>query len=61
MRPGWLVPSGHRCDDLAVVEGVVGVLDGGGGDASQAAWIVHHFDLREVVLVVEDGGSGELL
>ena len=38
-----------------------GLGDGGGGDAEPAGLNVHHFDQGEVVLVVEDGGAGELL
>jgi hypothetical protein len=48
-------------DALAVVEGVVGGRDLGGGDAEPAGLHVHHFDQGQVVLVVEDGGSGEAL
>ena len=48
-------------DALAVVEGVVGGWDFGGGDAEPAGLHVHHFDQGEVVLVVEDGGSGDAL
>jgi hypothetical protein len=47
-------------DAFAVVEGVVGVFDGGGGDTEPGGLLVHDFDLGEVVLVTEDGGSGEL-
>jgi len=49
------------CDDLAFVERVVRAGYGGGGDAEPGGLNVHHFDLGEVVLVVEDGGAGELL
>jgi hypothetical protein len=48
-------------DAFAVVEGVVGGRDLGGGDAEPAGLHVHHFDQGQVVLVVEDGGSGEAL
>ena len=48
-------------DELAVFEGVVGAVDGGGGDAEPAGLDVHHLDQGQVVLVVEDGGAGELL
>ena len=48
-------------DEFAVLEGVVGGGDGGGGDAKPAGLNVHHFDQREIVLVVEDGSAGELL
>jgi hypothetical protein len=48
-------------DELAVLEGVVGGGDGGGGDAEPAGLNVHHFDQGEIVLVVEDGSAGELL
>ena len=48
-------------DELAVLEVVVGCGDGGGGDAKPAGLNVHHLDQREIVLVVEDGGAGELL
>ncbi len=48
-------------DEFAIFEGVVGGRDGGGGDAEPAGLNVHHFDQREIVLVVEDGGAGELL
>jgi hypothetical protein len=48
-------------DELAILEGVVGGRDGGGGDAEPTGLNVHHFDQREIVLVVEDGGTGELL
>ena len=48
-------------DDLAVIEGVVGVGDRGGGDAEPGGLFVHDFDLGEVVLIEEDWGSGELL
>jgi hypothetical protein len=53
--------DGSDGDELAVVEGVVGGGDGGGGDAEPAGLNVHHFDQGEVALVVEDGGAGELL
>ncbi len=49
------------CDELAVVEGVVRSVNGGGGHAEPAGLDIHHFDQRQVVLVVEDGGAGELL
>jgi hypothetical protein len=45
-------------DELAVFEGVVGGRDFGGGDAEPTGLDVHHFDQREVQLVVEDGGAG---
>src|ERR1700733_11931843 len=48
-------------DELAILEGVVRGGDGGGGDAEPASLNIHHFDQREIVLVVEDGGAGELL
>ena len=48
-------------DDLVVVEGVVGGWDFRGRDAEPGGLDVHHFDQREVELVVEDGCSGELL
>ena len=48
-------------DEFAIFEGVVGGGDGGGGDAEPAGLNVHHFDQREIVLVVEDGSAGELL
>jgi hypothetical protein len=48
-------------DEFAVVEGVVGIVDSGGGDAQPSGLLVHYFDLREVVLVHKDGGSGNLL
>ncbi len=48
-------------DELSVFEGVVGARGGGGGDAEPAGLDIHHLDQREVVLVVEDGGTGELL
>ena len=48
-------------DDLAIVEGVVRVLDCWSGNAQPAGLNVHDFDLSQVVLVVEDGSSGELL
>jgi len=47
-------------DEFAVVEGVVGVGDDGGGNAEPPGLNVHHFDQGQVVLVVEDGGTGEL-
>jgi len=47
-------------DEFAVVEGVVGVGDGGGGDAEPAGLNVHHFDQGQIVLVVKDGSAGEL-
>jgi len=47
-------------DEFAVVEGVVGVEDGRGRDAEPGGLNVHHFDQGQVVLVVEDGGAGEL-
>jgi hypothetical protein len=53
--------GGSDGDELAVVEGVVGGGDGGGGDAEPAGLNVHHFDQGQVALVVEDGGAGELL
>jgi len=46
---------------FAVVEGVVGVSDDGGGDAEPAGLNVHHFDQGQVLPVIEDGGAGELL
>jgi hypothetical protein len=49
-------------DELAVVEGVVGGGgDLGGGDAEPTGLDVHHFYQGKIVLVVEDGGSGEAL
>ena len=48
-------------DEFAVVEGVVRSVDGGGWYAEPAGLDVHHFDQRQVVLVVEDGCAGELL
>ncbi len=48
-------------DGAAVGEVVVGGGDLGGGDAEPAGLDVHHFDQGEIELVVEDGGSGELL
>jgi len=48
-------------DEFAIFEGVVRGGDGGGGDAEPAGLNVHHFDQREIVLVVEDGSAGELL
>ena len=45
--------------ELAVVEGVVGRADFGGGAAEPSGLDVHHLDQREVVLVVEDGRTGE--
>ena len=45
--------------ELAVVEGVVGRADFGGGTPEPAGLDVHHLDQREVVLVVEDGRAGE--
>ncbi len=47
-------------DEFAVVEVVVGGVDVGGGDAEPAGLDVHHGDQREVELVVEDGGAGEV-
>ena len=47
-------------DEFAVVEGIVGVGDDGGGDAEPAGLNVHHFDQWQVALVVEHGGAGEL-
>src|ERR1700730_521125 len=47
-------------NEFSVVEGVVGVGDYGSGDAEPAGLNVHHFDQGQVVLVVEDGGAGEL-
>ncbi len=52
--------AGHG-DEFAVLEVVVGGRDGGRGDAEPAGLNVHHFDQREIVLVVEDGSAGELL
>ena len=52
--------GGSDSDEFAIVEGVVGIGDGGGGDAEPAGLNVHHFNQRQVVLVVEDGGAGEL-
>ena len=43
------------------VESGVGRCDLGGRDAEPAGLDVHHFDQREIVLVVEDGRSGEML
>ena len=51
---------GSDGDEFAVVEGVVGVLYCGGGNAKPGGLNVHDFDLEEIVLVVEDGCSGEL-
>ncbi len=48
-------------DGAAVTKVVVGGGDFGGGDAQPAGLDVHHLDEGEVELVVEDGGSGELL
>jgi hypothetical protein len=48
-------------DEFAVLESVVGSRDGGGWDAEPAGLNVHHFDQGEILLVVEDGGAGELL
>jgi len=48
-------------DDAAVGEVVVGRGDLGEGDAEPAGLDVHHLDEGKVVLVVEDGGAGELL
>ena len=45
-------------DELAVFESVVGGGYGGGGDAKPTSLNVHHFDQREVVLVIEDWRSG---
>jgi len=56
-----LLGTGPDGDELAVVEGVIGVGDGGGGDAEPGGLNVHHFDLGEVVFVIEDGGAGDLL
>jgi len=47
-------------DEFAVVEGAVGVEDGRGRGAEPGGLNVHHFDQGQVVLVVEDGGAGEL-
>jgi hypothetical protein len=53
---------GHTdSDEFAVVEGVVGVGNGGSGNAEPVGLNVHHFHQGQVVLVVEDGGAGELL
>jgi hypothetical protein len=52
--------GGSDGDEFAVFEGVVGVGDDGSGDAEPAGLNVHHFDQGQVVLVIEDGGSGEL-
>jgi hypothetical protein len=52
---------GSYGDEFAVVEGVVGVSDDGGGDAEPAGLNVHHFDQGQVLPVIEDGGAGELL
>ena len=43
---------------LAVSGGVVGRLDGGGGNAEPGGLEGHHGDEREVGAVVEDGGAG---
>ncbi len=48
-------------DEFAVFEGVVWGMDGGGGHAEPAGLDVHHLDQGQVVLVVEDRGSGEFL
>jgi hypothetical protein len=56
-----LFGAGADGDDFAFVEGVVGIVDGGCGDAKPLSLNVHHFDLSEVVLVVEDGCAGDLL
>lgn len=48
-------------DDLAVFQAGVGRGNFRGGDAEPSGLNVHHFDQRQVVLVVEDGRSGELL
>ena len=48
-------------DELAIFERVIWGWDGGGGDTEPASLNVHHFDQREVVLVIENGRAGELL
>ena len=47
-------------DEFAVVEGVVGSFDGGGGDAEPVG-LMSIILTRGSRLVVEDGGAGELL
>ena len=48
-------------DGLVVDEVGVGRSDLGGGDAEPGSLNAHHFDQREIELVVVDGGSGEAL
>lgn len=56
-----LLGVGSDGDEFSIVQSVIGVLDGGSGDAEPCGLNVHHFDLGEIVLVVEDGGASELL
>jgi len=58
--PSTALRAGSDRDELAVVEGVIGIGDDGRGDAEPAGLNVHHFDLGKIVLVVEDGSAGEL-
>src|SRR6266851_678125 len=58
--PSTALRAGSDNDEFAVVEGVVGVGDDGSGNAEPGGLNVHHFDQGQVVLVVEDGGAGEL-
>ena len=61
----WSVEDGtsQSCDgdDLTVFEAGVGWGYFGSGDAEPSGLNVHHFDQRQIVLVIEDGCSGELL
>ena len=55
--------AGEACDGdkLAVFEAGVGRSDFGCGNAEPSSLNVHHLDQRQIVLVVKDGRSGELL
>ena len=48
-------------DDLAIVESVVGWVDGWDGYVEPPSLNVHHFYERQVVLVVKNGGPSEPL
>ena len=48
-------------DAFAIVKGVVGGWDLWSRDSEPAGLHVHHFDQGQIVLVIEDGRSGDAL
>jgi hypothetical protein len=48
-------------DEFALFEGVVRVFHGRRGDAEPGGLNIHHLYQGQVLLVIEDGGSGEAL